>query len=59
MILLFLQISILEQLQIWAEHQIHCEWTWAQKTFIVQNFNYFLLKTVTALCMLHQPGTSK
>ena len=30
-----------------------------QKTFIVKNFKYFSLKTVTAFCMLHQPGTSK
>ena len=59
MILLLVQISILKLLQIWAEHQIHCEWTWVQKTFIVKNFKYFSLKTVTAFCTLHQPGTSE
>ena len=57
MILLLLQISIIKLLQIWAEHQIHCEWTWVQKTFIVKNFKYFSLKTVTVFCTLHQPGT--
>ena len=59
MILLLLQISILELLQIWAEHQIHCEWTWIQKTFIVKNLKYFSLKTVTVFCTLDQPRTSK
>ena len=59
MILLLLQISILKLLQIWSEHQIHREWTWVQKTFIMKNFKYFSLKTVTAFCTLHQPGTSK
>ena len=59
MILLLLQISTLKLLQIWAEHQIHCEWTWVQKTFIVKNFKYFSLKTVTVFCTLHQPGTSE
>ena len=59
MILLLLQIFILKLLQIWAEHQIHCEWTCIQETFIVKNFKYFSLKTVTVFCTLHQPGTSK
>ena len=59
MILLLLHISILKLLQIWAKHQIHCEWTWVQKTFIVKNFKYFSLKTVTVFCTLHQPGTSE
>ena len=57
--ILLLQISILKLLQIWAEHQIHCEWTWVQKTFIVKNFKYFSLKTVTVFCTLHQPGPSE
>ena len=35
---LVVQISILKLLQILAEHQTHCEWTWVQKTFIVKNF---------------------
>ena len=56
---LVLQISVLELLQIWAEHEIHCEWTWVQKKFIVKNFKCFLLKTVTVFCTLHQPGTSE
>ena len=47
MILLLLQISVLKLLQICVEHHIHCEWTWVQKTFIVKNFKYFSLKTVT------------
>ena len=30
-----------------------------QKTFIVRNFKYFSLKTVTAFCTLNHPGTSE
>ena len=56
---LVLQISVLELLQIWAEHEIHCEWTWVQKKFIVKNFKCFSLKTVKVFCTLHQPGTSE
>ena len=40
-----------------AEHQIHCECIWVQKIFIVKNFMYFLLKTVTSFCTLHRPET--
>ena len=59
MILLLFQISISKLLQIWAVRQIHCEWTWVPKTFIVKNFKYFSLKTLTAFCTLHQPGTNQ
>ena len=52
-------ISVLKLLKIWAEHQINCEWTWVQKTFVMKNFKYFSTKTVTAFCMLHQSGTSE
>ena len=52
-------LVVAKLLQIWAQHQTHCEWTWVQKTFLVKNFKYFSLKTVTAFCTLHQPGTSK
>ena len=51
-------IEILKPLQILAEHQIHCERTWVQ-TFIVKNFKYFSLKTVTAFCVLYQSETSE
>ena len=58
-ILLLFHIFVLKLLQTWTEHQIHCEWTWVQKTFIVKNFMYFSLQTVDVHCCINQKAANR